>query len=490
MSKLLALALIFLPFAAYAQTSGLPAYVSPATQQAQQAQAANASNASNIITGTLSVARLPAQTVSFGSPIEQLVITAPGTYSGLRIVNHNPTRPAIQVNTTGAVIIQNSMIESAQKGIGTMAGCNLTLTNNMGVQLPSGSSALGGDDFLYANSCASLSATHNTITGFAAGFYIAGWSGTNTLSIRANEIFKTDDRYPNGDRPAQAGLGHAIIVTDGSFAGGADISYNHVQNSPFEASSEDVININDAYGTASNLIQVQHNLIDGAFGNVGYQYAYTGTGIITDGSGLTAFVNIANNHVVNFMNSGIETAIGHDITVAGNDTISTGQIPNRDTAGSDFYERDWLGAFPTTSAGLTFGAGVQTCAYNSSTCYNITASNNTSGFIGPDATGTAARYDFANPAGNAGTSVTMAGSTSISPASETSTLSGGAVATAMAAELTAWRAEYDSANTTAPGSDKSLPGSVNGLAASSTFGAVGSIAGHMGAYLPSTADSR
>ena len=497
---------LFVPMAALAQTQifPIPSASSGTAQQIQQAQssasaaqaaalaaqaaAQNATNASSINSGTLGVARLPAQTVSFAAPVEQCSITHGGTYSGLHCQSHDPSKPAIAINTTDAVIIQNSLIESVYFGMSTANQCSLTLTNSTAIQIPS---TFGGNPFLYANNCSTLTLTHNHITGFADGMYVAGWSGTGPLTISANRFDRTDDRAPSGDRPGKAGLGHAIIIAGGNYPMGAEISWNHIENLPFESATEDTINLYNAVGTAAHHIVVEHNFINGAHGNIGFQFAYSGTCMVTDGDGSVGFVDILNNRCIGFSNNGIAAAIGHDITISGNTAISTGQIANTDTPGTDAYLRDWLSRFSNDSNNnYLLGGGIYLCAYSATTCYNVTATNNTAGFIGPDGNGVAIRTDFINPAANAGTSVTMTGSTSISSSTDTSTLSTGSVAIAQATQEPTWMSEYAAANSTPVGSDNSIAGSINGQTASPTSGVVGSVAGHTGLYLPSSLDSR
>ena len=474
---------LFVSLAAIAQSDphGGPAVVGPAV---------GVSHTGTINAGAFSLLRLPAQNIGFGKLVEQCPITVGGTYTGLHCQSHDPAKPAIQIKTTEPVIIQNSLIESVGFGITTNDHCNLTLTNNTAIQITSGNASLGGNDFLYANACTSLSVTHNSITGFPIGLLVAGWSGTGPLVIEANKIHRTEDRQSNGERPGKAGLGHAILIV-GRYPAGARIAWNHIENLPFEASTEDTINLYNAAGTAAHHIVVAHNFVDGAHGNIGFQFAYSGTGMVTDGDGSTGFVDILNNRVIGFSNNGIAAAIGHDIVISHNDAISTGQIANTDTPGTDAYLRDWLSRFSNDGNNqYLLGGGVNLCAYSATTCYNVTASNNRAAFIGPDGNGVALRTDFIDLAANRGTSVTMTGSTSVSPSSDTSTLSAGSVAIAQALEEPAWMAEYAAANKSPVGADDSIFGSIQGLAAGPVFGTVGSIAGHTGPYLPSSVDSQ
>ena len=91
------------------------------------------------------------------------------------------------------------------------------------------------------------------------------------------------------------------------------------------SSTEDVINIYKSQGASEKTIRVHDNYMEGYSSTT--TLSYTGSGLIADGNNsepVTAFVDFTSNQMVHTAGSGVEIAVGHDISAKNNRVVSCG----------------------------------------------------------------------------------------------------------------------------------------------------------------------
>ncbi|MCB2380561.1 glycosyl hydrolase, partial [Hymenobacter sp. BT635] len=130
-----------------------------------------------------------------------LVITQGGTYSGnYRSTDSNT--PAIRVQTTQPVIIENCIIASAGDMISAVNGsANLTVRNNRGYGLVPTVDNRARGKFLNSHA-ARMMRIENNYMEHTTGINVHTWSGDGTggqtLTVRYNQAKNIDARYRNG----------------------------------------------------------------------------------------------------------------------------------------------------------------------------------------------------------------------------------------------------------------------------------------------------
>ena len=279
-----------------------------------------------------SVSATASVSVSVQQPSGPIVITAGGTYSG----NWNSTDPstlAVTIKTDDPVTIQDSVINSKGGLIsisGVKTGANVTIENVTGTALDPGVSGLQRGSFVNATKVTSLVVKNCTIKGASFGVKLAGASPT-TLKISNNIATDLEDRASDGNGGLLAtrpGLGHFILLNGVSAPAGAEIAWNQAVQTIGQTSTEDVINIFNSQGTIGHPIWVHDNYLEGA-SSAAASGNYTGTSLITDGTGTngaqpTAYVLFESNEIVATAGTGIAIAAGHDVQANGNRIVSCG----------------------------------------------------------------------------------------------------------------------------------------------------------------------
>jgi hypothetical protein len=262
-----------------------------------------------------------------------LRITRGGTYSGNWESNDSNT-PAISVETTEPVVIQNSNIRS--RGILIRAhvrGTDVTVLNTNGYGLTPSQDNTRYGRFLDAGDFRNVRVEHCNLD-HTSGIYLAAYRGNNstneTVRIKYNKVTNIDGRYRNGD-----GFEMVQFVQFNSVRGvrGAEIAWNQVINEPYKSRVEENINFYLSNGTADSPILVHNNYIQGAYpANPGNELNYGGGGINL-GDGHTSDINAASgyakafdNQIVSVATQGICVGVGHDVEIFNNRIIHSGYL--------------------------------------------------------------------------------------------------------------------------------------------------------------------
>ena len=265
-----------------------------------------------------------------------LVISTGGIYKG-NWESVIPNVPAITVNTTAAVVIEDCRLRGKSHMIrALLSGTNITVKNCIAQGL--NPDVLDGETgrFVTVFMPAKLVIENNTLLG-TAGIYVDGAGKSNEgITIRYNKALNIEGRLSNGVGgysskkflPIHFTQLNSVRATDG-----IEIAWNEVINEPRRSRVEDNINIYRSSGTADSPILIHDNYIQGAYPNEPLTDNFSGGGIITDGdvttlAEATGYVRIYNNQVVNTNNYGIGIASGHHVLVWNNHVISTGKLPD------------------------------------------------------------------------------------------------------------------------------------------------------------------
>jgi hypothetical protein len=280
-----------------------------------------------------------------------LTITQGGTYSG-NWESQNASVPAISINTTAPVVIQNCFIRGKSDLIRTTVdNANVTVRNCHGYGLdPYVAGQLRGY-FFKSSKIASLVAEHNYIEGTSFGFNNWGnMQSSAVIGIRYNKVYNLDGAPSDGNggrtltglQFGQDNGNHFVILDSMQGLPNAEIAWNEITTDPYTASLGDIINIYRSSGTASTPIQIHDNYMFGSYsavptaaGNCCGPNANTSEGIAIDGSGsdtattTSAFVKMVNNQIINHGGAqGLGINVGHDNEAYGNHIVSTGTLSN------------------------------------------------------------------------------------------------------------------------------------------------------------------
>jgi hypothetical protein len=284
-----------------------------------------------------STAPLAASPVVYGAPI---VITTGGHYSGAW-ESDDPSTPAVTVNTTQPVVIQNCYIRSAGEGISSYGQhAKLTVTGCQGEALNPNIAGMAKQAFVGVAIFNSATIEHNTETGYAFGVRALNYGADVTttgqkLVVLYNIINNVDGRLSNGqggysNDPLGAG-GNAVSLNTLRNAQ-IQIAWNQVIDTPGDSRPEDIISTYESSGTSAHPILIHDNYLQGGYAaDPSAQVNYTGCGIQIGDAGNkdnVGYVQAYHNQVVNFENCGISISSGHDNQVYANRIISAPNAPN------------------------------------------------------------------------------------------------------------------------------------------------------------------
>ncbi|TGE14045.1 Ig-like domain-containing protein [Hymenobacter elongatus] len=303
-----------------------------------------------------------APSVSYAGP---LVITQGGTYSG----NYRSTDssvPAIRVQTTQPVIIENCIIASAGEMIDARySGTSLIIRNNRGYGLTPSVDNKERGHFVATNQSKSLRIENNYMeqtTGISVHMWTGDGSASQTLTVRYNQAKNIDARYRNGGN------------TFGNFVGldkvynlkNMEIAWNEVVNEPNNSRVEDNIALYSSGGTADNPFRIHDNYVQGAYPFPATGSEFTGTGMIVDGDQASnqGFIEAYDNHFVSTCNSAMNIAGGHDVYYHRNRIVTSGLMPNGTRLNSTYTG---IAVFNYYGQGASFG--------------NFKVDNNTIGYV-------------------------------------------------------------------------------------------------------------
>jgi hypothetical protein len=282
--------------------------------------------------------------VSFSGPI---VITQGGTYSG-NWQSTDPSVPAVNIQTTEAVMIVDSRIKGPGDLIDSGVGSTLTVLQSCFAGTNPNKMGQGKGSPIHSYQAASLRVENcDFVGGGFYGIWFQQYGGNhsldNTITILRNRVYNVDGRLSDGNggyletltSQQAAAVSHAIILDHVLGVPGIEIGWNEIINEPYEGGVGDSINIYDSSGTSASPMQIHDNYIQGGYDSVPSNargLPYYGSAFTTDGSPnidpslATAFLKIHDNQAVNFGNVGIGIALGHDIEMYSNRTLSSGLL--------------------------------------------------------------------------------------------------------------------------------------------------------------------
>jgi hypothetical protein len=277
-----------------------------------------------------------------GSPI---TISTGGTYSGC-YQSTSTSVPAVAIATTSAVTLSHAHI--IQKGNGVMdsvAGVNVTIQDSTFDQTDPGASVNHRAVWL-DQAPASYTSIHNQFNQTDGQELQGPWTGTNTISpfvVRDNLSYDVG-RYPHTDPGGNCCV--QFLQLDHETVPGGQVQYNRmvVTSGTDQYADGDQVNFYFSGGTSTNMLDISHNLVDGAYPATPTDHQYTGGGILAiDGGTVTTagHVNAHDNTVVSTTNYGVACAGGVDCHAYNNVTIN-------DRFGSDgttLYDSDFGGAY-------------------------------------------------------------------------------------------------------------------------------------------------
>ena len=269
-------------------------------------------------------------TVTYSNPI---VITAGGVYSG-NWQSLDPNVPAVTVNTSAPVIIQNSNIRSRGTLIDASGGVNLTVQNTNGYGMNPNKKGRYAGRFLKVDGFDNILVTNNYMEG-TSGIYLYGYEGNHTaaqsIHVIGNRASNIDGRYSDGKGGYMTGPDDNYYVQFFQTNSvhnivGAEVAWNEVINLPGQSRVEDNISIFDATGTPSSPFVIHDNYIQGAYPvDPAHDTSYTGGGIMLSDQG-SAYIQAYNNQVLDTINYGIAISSGHDNIFYNNRIVSAGVL--------------------------------------------------------------------------------------------------------------------------------------------------------------------
>ena len=256
----------------------------------------------------------------YQSPI---TITQGGTYSG-NWKSNDPNVPAVLIQTSDPVIIQNSRLRGSGDLISAPYTTNhvkLSVLNTYGYGSNRNIDAQGR--FL-AVDLAEKVVVQNCYMESTAGMYVHGYTGDGSVNQSMQFLY-------NRARNIQ---GHKSFVQlqELRHVQGIDIGWNEIINEPYKSRVEESINMYLSSGTSSSPIRIHDNYIEGAYGAnpaTDDKDSYDGGGImVSDGPSPTVddavqFVEAYNNQIVA---AGITISAGHDNQFYNNRIVSDGRL--------------------------------------------------------------------------------------------------------------------------------------------------------------------
>lgn len=278
--------------------------------------------------------------INYGPPI---TITKGGVYSG-NWQSLSPDQPAVTINTSEPVIIENSNIQS--RGVlirSRYVKADVTVRNSRGVALNPGLAASFRRTpgyFIHLEEFRNARIENNELIG-TSGIYFYKFMGDSTkghtIKVLRNKALNIDGRYSSGPNTFSPTGFYRVQFTqfnDVKNIVDAEIAWNQVINEPGESRVEENINMYVSSGTPDSPILIHNNYIQGAYPTNPVTDKYGGGGIMLgDGQASTvgkasAYLRAYNNQVVSTSNQGIAIAAGHNNEAYNNRVISSGLLPD------------------------------------------------------------------------------------------------------------------------------------------------------------------
>ncbi|THF67629.1 hypothetical protein E7T06_20230 [Deinococcus sp. Arct2-2] len=278
--------------------------------------------------------------ITFSGPI---TITQGGVYSG-NWQSLNPDKPAVTIDTSEAVVIENSNIQSRGALIRSRyVKANLTVRNSRGVALNPGLAASYRRTpgyFVHLEEFQNVRIENNELIG-TSGIYLNKYLGDpnkgHTIKVMRNKALNIDGRYSDGPNAfSETGFYRVQFVqfNDVKNIPNAEIAWNQIVNEPGKSRVEENINMYVSSGTPNSPVLIHDNYIQGAYPTNPATDKYGGGGIMLgDGQSssvtkASAYLRAYNNQIVSTSNQGIAIAAGHNNEAYNNRVISSGLLPD------------------------------------------------------------------------------------------------------------------------------------------------------------------
>jgi hypothetical protein len=288
---------------------------------------------------------------TFTSPI---TISSGGTYTG-NWESLSTSTPAVTISTTSPVTISGSRMRSRGECIRTtVANANVTVVNSYGYGLNPAVAGTSPGRFLVSEQFNRIIVDNCHIES-TAGIYLLDKAGTGSetdaVKIRNNRVRNIDGRESTGAGFSTSASDIAQFVQlDKVVAGGIEIAWNEVINTPGQCATEDLINLYESRGTSGNKILIHDNFLDGAYPPSAATQAFSGGGIIADGANNTdmAWAEVYNNQILATVNYGISIAAGNNCYMHDNRVVFCGELDD----GTDVAATN-VGAYVWNVSGLS-----------------------------------------------------------------------------------------------------------------------------------------
>ncbi len=263
----------------------------------------------------------------FDGPIK---ITKGGVYSG-RWASDSPSVPAVRIETSEPVVIENSVITGPGHLISTdySRTSNLTVRNTYGYAKNPNVRGRAPGRFIHIESFSNLVVENNYFEG-TSGIYAHRFMGGGTVKIRYNVARNVNGMHSDGNGSWLKGSSDYSIVQFTQFNNvngitGAEIAWNQVVNEPGKSRVEDTISLYNSSGTSSSPIKVHDNFIFGAYPAQPATQSFAGGGIML-GDGGGRYQVAEGNQVLSVVNYGIAISGGSDHLIQGNRVVSAGKL--------------------------------------------------------------------------------------------------------------------------------------------------------------------
>ena len=248
---------------------------------------------------------------------DPLVINTGGTYTGnFRSISG----PAIQVNTSAPVIIQNCTVVGPNTLIFAGSGTHITVKNCNGY----GEGSSPGP-FVETSSAISIDVENNYVEHTSKGLLVYQFAGSGSTSETIRFIGNIGRNMFGPNNPSFMQFNKVNNKAN------IEIAYNQMINMPYQSSVGDNFNFYDSSGTVDSPINFHDNYVQGAY-PLDLNSSFVGTGMTTDGSGdpavPTGHVRALNNIFLSTCDAGMNMAGGSDIRYSGNHVITSGMLPD------------------------------------------------------------------------------------------------------------------------------------------------------------------
>lgn len=260
-----------------------------------------------------------------------IVINSGGTYSG-NWESQNPAVPAVKIETSEPVIIENCNIRSKSDAISGW-WLNLTVRNCRIKGLNPNIAGRSPGRFLTGQEVKNIRIENNYFES-TKGIYIRDFNGDpaigQTIKIFRNSVKNIDGRKSDGNNgfsQTEFDWSQFVQFDDVTNVPNVEIAWNQVINEPYNSRVEDNVSFYKSSGAPGNPFRVYDNYIQGGYTGRPEVDGYSGGGILL-GDEHGSLAEAYNNQVVSTSNYGISISGGHDNKVYNNRIVSSGLLPN------------------------------------------------------------------------------------------------------------------------------------------------------------------